>query len=56
MSKTYELTLHGSISHTKLPKLIDRLVGICGDMRSPPDQLFCDHTIVYIPSSSIHIK
>ncbi|KAI8927630.1 hypothetical protein BC831DRAFT_497659 [Entophlyctis helioformis] len=48
--RTYQCALYGELPHTSLGKLLERMVGLCGDTLHQGSSRFCEHDICFIPT------
>ncbi|EGF78346.1 hypothetical protein BATDEDRAFT_90909 [Batrachochytrium dendrobatidis JAM81] len=48
--KTYQCSLYGELPHTGLGKLLERLVGLCGETKHLGLARFCEHQIAFVPA------
>ena len=42
-------SLYGEFAHEKLPKLLERLIGLCGDTSHCGLDKFCEHDVCFVP-------
>ncbi|RKO86667.1 hypothetical protein BDK51DRAFT_16256 [Blyttiomyces helicus] len=48
--RSFRCSLHGAVPPAGLQKLLERLVGVCGDMAFDGDENLVEHEIVFVPA------